>query len=268
MNNRREGTTLQGLWTSPGGMPGTASGLDGRVALVSGGASGIGQATAFVLAREGARVVVADINAAGARDVAARIQAAGGRGRGVACDVRSPDSIRAAAADGPVQVLVNCAGVIRRGPVEGISEAEWDLVVDTHLKGAFLLAQAVMGPMREARWGRIVNVSSIAGRSTSVLGGAHYTSAKAGLLGLTRHLARELAPFNVTVNAVCPGATDTPMTQANQSEAEREANRQKIPLGRWSSAWEQAQAILFLASEAAGYITGATLDVNGGLLMI
>jgi NAD(P)-dependent dehydrogenase (short-subunit alcohol dehydrogenase family) len=256
----------------PSGMPGTESGLRDRVALVSGGASGIGEATAFVLAREGARVVVADLNDAGARDVAARIRAAGGWGEGVACDVRRADSVRAAvgaaAANGPVQVLVNCAGVIRRGPVEGISEAEWDLVVDTHLKGAFLLSQAVMGPMRETRWGRIVNVSSIAGRSTSVLGGAHYTSAKAGLLGLTRHLARELAPFNVTVNAVCPGATDTPMTRANQSDAEREANRQKIPLGRWSSPWEQAQAILFLASEAASYITGATLDVNGGLLMI
>lgn len=257
-------------WRSPAGMPGAESGLRDRVALVSGGASGIGEATAFLLAREGARVVVADINEAGARDVAARIRAAGGRAHGVACDVRSPDSVRAAAAaaGGPVQVLVHCAGVIRRGPVEGISGAEWDLVVDTHLKGAFLLAQAVMGPMREARWGRIVNVSSIAGRSTSLLGGAHYTSAKAGLLGLTRHLARQLAPFNVTVNAVCPGATDTPMTRGNQSEAEREANRQKIPLGRWSSPWEQAQAILFLASEAAGYITGATLDVNGGLLMI
>lgn len=259
-------------WRSPAGMPGAESGLRGRVALVSGGASGIGEATAFLLAREGARVVVADINGEGARDAAARIRAAGGWGEGVACDVRSPAAVReavaAAAASGPVQVLVNCAGVIRRGPVEGISEAEWDLVVDTHLKGAFLLAQAVMGPMREARWGRIVNVSSIAGRSTSVLGGAHYTSAKAGLLGLTRHLARELAPFNVTVNAVCPGATDTPMTRGNQSEAEAEANRQKVPLGRFSTPWEQAQAILFLTSGAAGYITGATLDVNGGLLMI
>ena len=260
-------------WRAPAGMPGADSGLRGRVALVSGGASGIGEATAFLLAREGARVLVADLNEAGARDVAARIRAAGGWGEGVACDVRSPSAVRAAVevastVAGPVEGLVHCAGVIRRGPVEGITEAEWDLVVDTSLKGAFLLAQAVLGPMRERRWGRIVNVSSIAGRSTSVLGGAHYTAAKAGLLGLTRHLARELAPFGVTVNAVCPGATDTPMTRGNQSEAEAKATQQKIPLGRFSTPGEQAQAILFLASEAAGYITGATLDVNGGLLMI
>jgi NAD(P)-dependent dehydrogenase (short-subunit alcohol dehydrogenase family) len=255
------------------GMPGTATGLRDRAALVSGGASGIGKATAFLLAREGARVVVADIRAQAAEDVAARLRAAGGWARGVACDVANPAAVRAAvdaatSAAGPIEVLVQCAGVLRRGAVDGISEAEWDLVVDTNLKGAFLLAQAVMRPMREGRWGRIVNVSSLAGRSTSVLGGAHYTAAKAGLLGLTRHLARELASSNVTVNAVCPGATDTPMTRGSQSAAEFEAIGRKVPLGRWASPWEVAQAILFLASEAAGYITGATLDVNGGILMI
>ena len=186
-----------------------------RVAIVTGAGQGIGRAVALRLAREGACVVVADLNAAQARATAEAIEAEGLQARDVVVDVTDPADVRRMAASavefyGGVDILVNNAGVLRSTAVSGISSEEWDLVLNVNLKGAFLCAQAVLDLMIARGGGRIVNMASMAGRATSTLGGAHYTAAKAGVLGLSRHLAREWAPYKINVNAVSPGIVDTP----------------------------------------------------------
>lgn len=255
-------------------MPQDLDGLAGKVAIVTGAAQGIGRAVAEALAERGASVALVDVQPAVVEGAAAALREKGYAALAVTADVANRPAVaemvrQVVAAFGTVHILVNNAGVLRNTPVAEMPEAEWDLVVDVCLKGAFLCAQAVLPCMLTNRYGKIVNVSSLAGRSTSVLGGAAYTAAKAGLLGLSRHLAREVAPHGITVNAICPGATDTPMTRAGVRDAAHlAAVGRTVPLGRWGTPQDQANAILFLVSEAAAFITGATLDVNGGQLML
>jgi NAD(P)-dependent dehydrogenase (short-subunit alcohol dehydrogenase family) len=244
-----------------------------RVAIVTGAAQGMGFATAARLLREGARVVLADINA----DELARALDSLAEWRDAAyseqVDVTSGSGVKrlvdnATARFGTVDILVNNAGVLRSTAVERISDAEWDLVVDTNLKGSFLCAQAVIETMKARRYGKIVNMASMAGRATSTLGGAHYTAAKAGVLGLTRHLARELAPHRINVNAVSPGIVDTPMVAAAVSPEQRQQLAASIPFERLATPDEVAGLVAFLASDEAAYITGASVDIHGGELII
>lgn len=250
------------------------SGVVGKVAIITGAAQGIGRAVAETLAANGASVALVDVRLEAIEQVAAALREGGGKTLAVAADVSSAEQVgqmvdQVVAAFGTVDILVNNAGVLRNTPIAEMSEAEWDLVVDVCLKGAFLCSRAVLPFMMAKRYGKIVNISSLAARSTSVLGGAAYTAAKAGLLGFSRHLAREAAPYGINVNALCPGATDTPMTRIGSRDAEHfEEVGKKVPLGRWGLPQDQANAVLFLVSEAASFITGATLDVNGGQIMV
>ena len=149
-----------------------------------------------------------------------------------------------------------------------MEENEWDLVIDVNMKGTYLFSRAVLPYMKQAGWGRIVNFASTAGKAVSTLGGPHYTAAKAGILGLTRATAKEFAPFGITVNAVCPGLVNTEMVQENVSPERLEAYLQSFPIARICEPWEVAELVAFLASDRAAYITGASLDINGGDLMI
>lgn len=248
--------------------------LGGRVAIVTGAAQGIGRAVAEALAAQGASLAVVDVNTVAAEDLAAALRKKGQSAVAVTADVSDVAAVRrmvksVVTAFGAVHILVNNAGILRNTPVVDMPESEWDLVVDVCLKGAFLCSQAVLPIMMANRYGKIINISSLAARSASVLGGAAYTSAKAGLLGFSRHLAREVASFGINVNAICPGATDTPMTRGGVRDAQHfEELARAVPLGRWGSPTEQANAVAFLVSDAASFITGATLDVNGGQLMV
>ncbi len=247
--------------------------LRGKVAIVTGAGRGMGRATALALAREGAKVAVNDVSAASAAATARAIRRAGGTAVAVAGDVSVPATVRDLVKDvlarfGTVDILVSNAGVLRGSRVADITEAEWDLVLDVNLKGAFLCAQAVLPTMKRKRAGKIVHVASLAGKATSTLGGAHYTAAKAGVLGLSRHLAREFAPFGINVNAVCPGIIDTPMVRGNVTAARLAAVERSIPFGRLGRPEEVAELIVFLASDAAAYITGAAVDIHGGELIV
>jgi len=244
--------------------------LAGRIALVTGASQGIGRAVALELARAGATVAVAARNEAKLADVVAEIEAAGGQAAAFALDVGSEESIKARAKAilerfGKVEILVNNAGITRDGLMMAMKRADWDAVLGTNLTGAFLLTQAVLRPMLKNRWGRIINVSSVVGR-TGQAGQVNYAASKAGLIGLTRSLAREVASRGITVNAVAPGYIETAMT-ALLDEEQRAAMMAAIPLGRAGTDVEIAQSVAFLASEGAGYITGHVLDVNGGMFM-
>jgi 3-oxoacyl-[acyl-carrier protein] reductase len=244
--------------------------LQGRIALVTGASQGIGRACALSLARAGATVALAARNESKLADVAAEIQAAGGTAAPFALDVASEDSIKAGskailAQYGKVEILVNNAGITRDGLVLRMKRADWDDVLSTNLTGAFLLTQAVLSPMLRNRWGRIINITSVVGR-TGQAGQVNYASSKAGLIGMTRSLAREVASRGITVNAVAPGYIETPMT-AVLDEKQREAMMTQIPLGRPGTDQDIAQSVAFLASDDASYITGHVLDVNGGMFM-
>ncbi len=246
--------------------------IHGQVAIITGAAQGMGAASARVLAREGARVVVCDINGAKAEEVAREIDPAGEQALGLQTDVTNERDVatlinRTLEHFGKIGILVNNAGVLRSTRVEGISAEEWDLVLDANLKGTFFCSQAVLANMKSNRYGRIINMSSSAGRSVSTLGGAHYTTAKAGVLGFTRALAKEMAPFGITANSICPGLIDTEMARENCSPERLQAYEQSFPISRLGTRDEVARLVLFLAADAA-YITGAAFDINGGDLMI
>ncbi len=245
--------------------------LQGRIALVTGASQGIGRACALALARAGATVALAARNEAKLAETAAEIAAAGGTAAVFALDVASEDSIKAGAKAvierfGKVEILVNNAGITRDGLVLRMKRPDWDDVLQTNLTGAFLLTQALLSQMLRNRWGRIINITSVVGE-TGQAGQVNYAaSSKAGLIGMTRALAREVGSRGITVNAVAPGYIETPMT-AILDQKQRDAMLAEIPLGRAGTDAEIAQCVAFLASDAAAYITGHVLDINGGMFM-
>jgi 3-oxoacyl-[acyl-carrier protein] reductase len=241
-----------------------------KVALVTGASQGIGRAVALRLAKDGLSVALAARNEDKLKQVAAEIAAAGGRAEIFSLDVSNEESIKATAKAvlahfGKVDVLVNNAGITRDNLLLRMKRADWDDVLQTNLTGTFLLTQALMGSMIKARSGRIINISSVVGR-TGQAGQANYAASKAGLIGFTHSLARELASRGVTANVVAPGYIESPMT-AVLDEKQNAAILAHIPLGRIGSDADVAHAVAFLASEGAGYITGHVLDVNGGMYM-
>ena len=239
-----------------------------KVAFVTGGAQGIGRAIALALARAGTDVAIADLNPDGVAAALAELTATGRRAWGFTGDVSSLDFAQEAvgktvAAAGALHVLVNNAGITRDGLLLRMKPEDWEAVLRVNLTGAFNFCKAAVPGMIKQRWGRIVNISSVVGAMGNA-GQVNYAASKAGLLGLTKSLAREVASRGVTVNAVAPGFIDTAMTQALPEKA-REALLGQIPAGRLGQAADVAAAVLFLASEGAGYVTGQVLHVNGGM---
>jgi len=248
----------------------TMTNLQGRIALVTGASQGIGRACAVELARAGATVAIAARNEAKLSEAVAEIERSGGKAAAFVLDIASDESIKACAKAvleryGKVEILVNNAGITRDGLMMAMKRADWDDVLGTNLTGAFLLTQALLRPMLKNRWGRIINISSVVGR-TGQAGQVNYAASKAGLIGFTWSMAREVASRGITVNAVAPGYIETPMT-AVLDEKQRAAMMAQIPLDRPGTEADIAQPVVFLASDAAAYITGHVLDVNGGMFM-
>ena len=246
------------------------SGLQGRVALVTGASQGIGRACALKLAEQGATVALCARNEGNLEQVARDIAAAGGEASAFPLDLASEDSIRACAKAiierlGKVEILVNNAGITRDILAMRMKRQDWDAVLATNLTGAFLMTQAVMQSMLKARWGRVINITSVVGEAGQA-GQSNYAASKAGLIGLTKSLAKELASRSITVNAVAPGFIETAMT-AVLTDEQKSAMTSQVPLGRTGTDRDVAAAVAFLASEDASYITGHTLDVNGGMYM-
>ena len=244
--------------------------LTGKIALVTGGGNGIGAASCRALAKAGARVAVIDRDGEAAAKVASEI---GGGATGHALDVADGEAFKRLASEiaaraGGIDILVNSAGTITRQTIVAMPTADWDRIIAVNLRGPFNGTQAVIPHMKQRGGGAIVNIASVAGRRISFGGGANYTASKAGLLGLTRHAAYELAPDNIRVNAICPGPTATAFGGGQAPSAERKAERaKKIPLGRMVEAADIADAVLFLASDMSRMCTGIALDVDGGVLI-
>jgi 3-oxoacyl-[acyl-carrier protein] reductase len=244
--------------------------LKGRVALVTGASQGIGRACALELAKCGAAVALAARNEAKLADAVAEIEAAGGHAASFPIDIASEESIKAGTKSvnerfGKIEILVNNAGITRDGLMLRMKRTDWDQVLDTNLTGTFLMTQAVLGSMLKNRWGRIISISSIVGR-TGQAGQVNYSASKAAIFGLTRSIAREVGSRGITANAIAPGFVDTAMT-AILDEKQKAAMLAQIPLGRIGHETDIAYAVAFLASERAAYITGQVLDVNGGMFM-
>jgi len=244
--------------------------LTKRVAIVTGSARGIGQAIALKLAEVGADVVVNDIQSAAEslESVAAEIRAINRQSLAVTADVSSSEDVNhlvetAMATFGRVDILVNNAGITRDQLIIRMSDEDWDTVINIDLKSAFLCTRAVLRHMLKQRWGRIINIASITGLVGNP-GQANYASAKAGVIGLTRSIAKEAASRGITVNAIAPGAIDTKMTQ-QLNENQRQEFLKRIPLGYFGAPRDIAEAVAFLASEEARYITGQVLNVDGGM---
>src|SRR3954469_22499622 len=242
----------------------------GRVAIVTGAARGLGRAVAARLHERGASVAVNVRGESRARDAAREI---GGDALGLPGDIAAPgvpDAIVKQTLDrfGRIDILINNAALPLTTRFEQISADEWRRALEVNLTAPFLLTQAVLPAMKAQGYGRVVNISSTAGRMVSTLGGAHYTTSKTGLLGLTRAAAKELGSFGITVNAVCPGMIDTELTRESAPPEVLERLARSYPVPRLGTALEVADLICFVASEAAGYITGASLDINGGDLMV
>ena len=246
------------------------TGLKDKVVVITGGGGGIGLACALAFAAEGAKVVVADVNAAAA-EKAAREVGSTEKAVAVRVDVTSPGSIQvmfeaAVAAFGKVDVLVNGAGIFHRTPIDDLTVDEWDQLMAINLKGVFLCSQAALKLMKPQRSGKIVNLASMGGQVGGIVAGADYSSSKAGVLCFTKSLAKNAGPFGINVNAVNPGVIDTPMTRPWGPEL-LQKRIDETPLGRLGTAEDVAQAVVFLASDAARFIHGTHLDVNGGIYM-
>ena len=245
--------------------------LAGKVALVTGSARGIGKAIVEKFAAEGAIVAISDVaNEAAARKTLSAIETSGGKGMVAMFDVGDSAQVDSAvaailAAQGRIDILVNNAGITRDSLLMRMSEEDFDAVVRTNLKGTFLLTKAVSRHMIKQRSGRIVNMSSVVGLMGNA-GQSNYSAAKAGIAGFTRSMARELGSRGITVNAIAPGFIQTAMT-AGLPEAVQKAFLQQIPLGRFAAPEEVAELALYLASDAAGYVTGQVIGINGGLYM-
>ena len=246
------------------------AGVEGRVALVTGASQGIGRACALLLANSGAKVALCARNQEKLDELAGEIKSNGGDATAFKLDVGNENEIKAVvkaviAQYGKVDILVNNAGITRDQLVMRMKRADWDDVLATNLTAPFLLIQAAISSMLKQRWGRIVNITSIFGQIGQV-GQANYSSSKAGLIGLTMSVAREVGSRNITVNAVSPGFIETAMTEVLPAEL-KENILKNIPLGRSGSDMDVAHAVKYLASEEAGYVTGHVLNVNGGILM-
>ena len=244
--------------------------LEGRVALVTGASQGIGHACALALAREGASIAVAARNQQKLEELVEQITAAGGKAAAFVMDVADEEQVKAGIKSalgqfGKIDILVNNAGIARDQLVMRMKRADWDAVLNTNLTSAYLCMQQVIGSMLKQRWGRIINITSVFGQIGQA-GQANYAASKAGLIGLTMAMAREVASRNITCNAVAPGFINTNMTAALSDEFKENAVK-TIPLGRAGSPEDIAGAVRFLASDEAAYITGHVLNVNGGLLM-
>jgi len=245
--------------------------LEQRIAIVTGAGQGIGRAIALGLAREGAGVVIADVNEESANTVRKEIEAAGGKAFSIRADVSNENSIEAMVdktleAFRRVDILVNNAGIFPTSSVEEMSEADWDRVIGTNLIGTFLCARAVVPTFLKQGSGRIISLTS--GRAfQGAKNGAHYAASKAGIIGFSKSLALELAPHGITVNVICPGITDTAQPRGHQTEEQIYAQAQRIPLGRIGQPEDLVGPAIFLASDAAAFITGQTILVNGGSIM-
>ncbi len=247
--------------------------MRGQVAIVTGGGSGIGRAVCLRLAQRGVKVAVADIRIDQAESVEEEVRSAGSEGLACRVNVAASSDIEQTVRQvrehfGRIDILINCAGIYQIGPITQISESDWDRMLDINLKGVFLFCKAVVPVMQEQGGGVIVNTSSISGRTKSTLAGVNYVAAKAGIIGLTMCLANQLAAQGIRVNAVAPGTTDTPMTSALFTPEDAARFCTQIPLGRMGTADEIAAAVVFLASPDASFITGETLNVNGGAFMV
>ena len=248
--------------------------LPDKVAIVTGGASGLGRGIALALAREGARVAVVDLNEAGARDTVEAIAKDGGQAAAWRADISDKARIDQVVAEiisrwGTVDILVNNAGLDRVGPFVSSSEAEWDLILRVNLKGPIVCTRAVLDEMTRKGYGKIVNIASDAGRVGST-GEAVYSAAKGGIIAFTKTIARETARHRLNVNCVCPGPSDTPLFQevAAGNPKLAESLKRVIPFGRLGTAEDLAPAVVFLASDESGFVTGQTLSVSGGLTML
>src|SRR5580658_9419062 len=244
--------------------------LSGRVALVTGASQGIGRACALKLAASGAAVAVAARNQEKLNELVREIEASGGKASAFPLDVADEEQVKAAFKSalgqlGKIDVLINNAGITRDQLVMRMKRADWDSVLNTNLTSAYLCIQQVIASMLKQRWGRIINITSVFGQ-TGQAGQANYAASKAGLIGLTMAMAREVASRNITCNAVAPGFIETSMT-ASLSEEFKETAVKMIPLGRVGTPNDVASAVCFLASDDAAYITGHVLNVNGGMLM-
>jgi 3-oxoacyl-[acyl-carrier protein] reductase len=244
--------------------------LQGKLALVTGATRGIGRAIALELGRQGATVIGTATSEAGAADIGDALAQAGSKGGGRLLNVRDTAGCDALVEvvqkeHGDILILVNNAGITRDNLALRMKDAEWDEVIDTNLKAVFRLSRAVMRGMMKARWGRIINITSVVGASGNP-GQANYAAAKAGVVGMTKSLARELGSRGITVNCVAPGFIDTDMTRA-LPEAQRAALLVQIPLGRLGAPEDIGAAVAYLASPAAAYVTGCVLHVNGGMYM-
>ena len=244
--------------------------LDGKITLVTGASRGIGQAIALELGRSGAVVIGTSTSAGGADGIGRQLAALGARGAGIVLNVNDPKQAEAAVLDiqnrfGDIAVLVNNAGITRDNLLVRMKDEEWDDIMATDLKSVYRLSKLVLRSMMKAHYGRIINITSVVG-VTGNAGQTNYAAAKAGIIGFSKSLAREVGSRNITVNCIAPGFIDTDMTRA-LTEQQRSALIQQIPLGRLGRPEDVAAAVAFLASPAADYVTGCTLHVNGGMFM-
>lgn len=245
--------------------------LEGRVAIVTGAGQGIGRAIALGMAREGASVVVAEINPDNAAQVQKEVEGLGRRALGIPTDVSREDSVNAMVERciegfGRIDILVNNAGIYPVSPVEEMAEEVWDRVIGTNLIGTFLCSRAIVPKFLAQRKGRIISMAS--GRALQgAEDGAHYAASKGGIIGFTKALALELALHGITVNAICPGVTDTAQPRGHRTEEELYVMGTKIPFGRIGQTEDLVGPAIFLASDAAGFVTGQTVLVNGGAIM-
>lgn len=244
-----------------------------KVALITGAGQGMGKAVAYTFAQQGIHLAINDINTQSAEETASALKSSTIDTLAVPADITHKDDVQRMIQKtidhfGVLHILINNAGILYPTRVIDIPEEEWDAVINVNLKGTFLCSQAVLPILQKNRWGRIVNFSSTAGKNISTVGGAHYTAAKAGILGFTRHLAKEVAKDNITVNAVCPGLIDTDMVRNTIDPDRQQAYANSFPISRLGKPEEVADLVAFLCSDKARYITGASLDINGGDLMI
>ncbi len=245
--------------------------LNDKTAIVTGGAQGMGFAIADMLAANGVKVAIFDINFKNAEKAALKISQKGNCASAYKVDIIDEEEVTKTTKNitdnyGSIDILVNNAGILLPTRIENISYKEWKLLIDVNLNGSFLCSKAVLPIMKKNGFGRIINMSSSAGRSVSTLGGAHYTASKAGVLGLTRAMAKEVSCFGITVNAICPGLIDTEMVRKDCSPEMIEKYENSFPIPRLGTPKEVAQLAVYLCKDS--YITGASIDINGGDLML